>query len=79
MSAEYGESRYSTLFYIRGEGCGDTEPEAIEASVHDELSRIAAEGVSDHELERAKHLAQGTHKRQFAIPIPWQSNPGNRR
>jgi zinc protease len=55
MSAEYGESRDPTLFYVRGEGCGDGPPEAIEASVHDELSRIGTEGITEDELERAKH------------------------
>ena len=55
MTAEYGESRDPTLFYIRGEGAGEVAPEAIESSVHDELARIAAEGISDVELDRAKH------------------------
>ncbi len=55
ISAEYGESRDPTLFYIRGEGCGDGPHEAIEASVHDELSRIATDGITEVELERAKH------------------------
>ena len=55
VTAEYGESMDPTLFYIRGESCGERSPEAIEASVHDELSRIAADGITDAELKRAKH------------------------
>ena len=55
MSAEYGESRDPTLFYVRGEGCGDGPPGAIEESVHDELARIGKDGLTQSELERAKH------------------------
>ncbi len=55
VSAEYGESRDPTLFYVRGEACGDGPSEAIEASVHDELSGIGRNGITEDELERAKH------------------------
>ena len=55
VTAEYGESRDPTLFYIRGEGCGEHRPQAIEDSVHDELRRIATDSLTDHELVRAKH------------------------
>ena len=54
-SAEYGESRDPTLFYIRAESRGGVEPEAIEASIDDELARIVSDGVSSEELNRAKH------------------------
>jgi zinc protease len=54
-SAEYGESRDPTLFYIRAESGGAVEPEAIEASIDDELARIMSDGVSSEEVNRAKH------------------------
>ncbi len=55
ISAEYGESRDPTLFYVRGEACGDSPPEAIEASIDDELIRIGTDGISEDEIKRAKH------------------------
>ena len=56
--AEYGESRDPTLFHVRAEGRGNHAPEEIEAAIHDELDRVASEGVSDHELDRAKHQVE---------------------
>ncbi len=55
VGADYGEASDPTLFHIRCESRGDHEPAAIEASIFDELQSIAADGVSEHELERAKH------------------------
>jgi len=55
VTAEYGESKDPTLFYIRAESCGVHPPGAIEASIHDELARIASEGITQGELDRAKH------------------------
>ena len=55
VSAEYGESRDNTLFYIRGEGRGTVPLSGIEASIYDELERIGAGGASTHELDRARH------------------------
>jgi zinc protease len=55
VSAEYGESHDPTLFHIRAEARGDHSAEEIESSIYDELDRIAEQGVSQHELDRAKH------------------------
>jgi zinc protease len=55
VSAEYGESRDSTLFYIRGESRGEVTPSDIEGSVFDELASICRDGIGPHELDRAKH------------------------
>ena len=55
VTVEYGESKEPSLFYIRAESQGESEPAAIEASIHDELSRIASDGITDHELDRVKH------------------------
>ena len=55
VTTEYGESKEPTLFYIRAESRGEAAPAAIEASVHDELSRIASDGLTEHELDRVKH------------------------
>src|SRR5262245_25667335 len=55
VSAEYGEAKDPTLFHIRAEGRGDHSVDEIEASIHDELSNICRNGVSLHELNRAKH------------------------
>ncbi len=56
--AEYGESRDPTLFHIRAEGRGNNAPKEIEAAIHNELGRVASEGISDHELDRAKHQVE---------------------
>jgi len=58
VSADYGESKDPTLFHIRAEGRGQHSAEEIEASIHDELKRIVADGITDAELERAKHQIQ---------------------
>jgi len=58
VSADYGESRDPTLFHIRAEGRGQHTAEEIEASIYDELRRIISDGVSEAELERAKHQIQ---------------------
>lgn len=55
VSAEYGEAKDPTLFHIRSEARGDHSLDEIEASIYDELSGIAANGVTHHELDRAKH------------------------
>ena len=58
VSADYGESKDSTLFHIRAEGRGDHTAEEIEAGIHDELNRIVSSGITVSELERAKHQIQ---------------------
>jgi len=55
VSAEYGEAKDPTLFHIRSEARGGHSIDQIEASIHDELGNIAANSVSAHELDRAKH------------------------
>ena len=55
VSAEYGEALDDTLFYIRAEGRATRPPEVIEAGIHEEVQVIAGRGVSEHELERARH------------------------
>jgi zinc protease len=58
VSADYGESKDPTLFHIRAEGRGKHSAEEIEASIYDELRRIISDGITDAELERAKHQIQ---------------------
>lgn len=55
ISAEFGEAKDPTLFHIRSEARGDHSIEEIESSVNDELSKVVEEGVTAHELDRAKH------------------------
>jgi zinc protease len=55
VTAEYGEAKDPTLFHIRAEARGNHSIDAIEASLYDELDRIAEHGVTAHELDRAKH------------------------
>ncbi len=55
VTAEYGEAKDPTLFHIRAEARGSHSIQAIEESIYDELTRISAEGVTPHELDRAKH------------------------
>ncbi len=55
VTAEYGEAKDPTLFHIRAEARGHHSVEAIEASIYDEIEHIAKDGVTAHELERAKH------------------------
>ena len=55
VSAEYGEAKDPTLFHIRAEGRGDHSINEIEASIHDELTKISTGGITAHELDRAKH------------------------
>jgi zinc protease len=55
VSAEYGESKDPTLFHIRAEARGDHSIDEVEASIHDELANVSSNGVSAHELNRAKH------------------------
>jgi zinc protease len=55
VTAEYGEAKDPTLFHIRAEARGSHSIGAIEASIYDELEQIAANGVTTHELDRAKH------------------------
>src|SRR5262245_54738849 len=55
VSAEYGESKDPTLFHIRAEARGDFSINEVEASIHDELANVSRNGVSAHELNRAKH------------------------
>lgn len=60
VTAEYAESKDPTLFHIRAEARGEHSPEEIEASIHRELARIAADGATKQELDRAKHQV-GAH------------------
>jgi zinc protease len=55
VSAEYGESKDPTLFHIRSEARGDNSIDGIEDSLYDELASVAANAVTAHELDRAKH------------------------
>lgn len=55
VSAEYGESKDPTLFHIRAEVRGEHSIDEVESSIHDELSTICANSVTEHELNRAKH------------------------
>jgi zinc protease len=55
VSADYGEAKDPTLFHIRAEGRGEHSISEIEASIHDELASIVRDGISAHELNRAKH------------------------
>jgi zinc protease len=55
VSAEYGESKDPTLFHVRSEARGEHSIDEIEASIYDELAGIAANAVTPHELDRAKH------------------------
>jgi zinc protease len=55
-SAEYAEAHDDTLFMMRSEGRGAGQaPDRMERAVHEEVQRIAEEGVTPHELERARH------------------------
>jgi zinc protease len=54
-TAEYGESKDPTLFHIRAEVRGSHSVDAVEASVYDELEKIARNGATAAELDRAKH------------------------
>ncbi|HLQ76292.1 MAG TPA: pitrilysin family protein [Terriglobia bacterium] len=58
VSAEYGESRDPTLFNIRAEARGGHTAEEIETGIYNELSRIVSLGITEKELERAKHQIQ---------------------
>jgi len=58
VSAEYGEAKDPTLFHIRAEARGNQSVDDIEASIYDELARIVSEGVTAHELDRAKHQVE---------------------
>jgi zinc protease len=58
VTAEYSESKDPTLFHIRAEARGNHPAEEIEATIHEELDRIVAEGPTRQELDRAKHLVQ---------------------
>jgi zinc protease len=58
VSAEYGESKDPTLFHLRAEARAGHTAEEIEASLYDEMRRIVAEGVTGHELDRAKHQVE---------------------
>ena len=55
VTAEYGESMDPTLFHVRAEARGEHPIEQIETSIHDELRSIATQGVTPHEIDRAKH------------------------
>jgi len=58
VSADYGESKDPTLFHIRAEARGNHTAEEIEATLYAEMARVVAEGVTDKELDRAKHQVQ---------------------
>jgi zinc protease len=55
VTAEYGESKDPTLFHIRAEARGDHSIDEVEVSIQDELASICRNGISEHELDRAKH------------------------
>src|SRR5215468_5805506 len=55
VSAEYGEAKDPTLFHIRSEARGDHSADEIESSIYDELANVVTNGISTHELDRAKH------------------------
>src|SRR5207253_5915031 len=52
VSAEYGEAKDPTLFHVRAEARGDHSIEGIETGIYGELDRVAAGGVTPHELYR---------------------------
>jgi zinc protease len=58
VSADYGESKDPTLFHIRAEARGQHSAEEVEASIYDELRRIISDGITESELDRAKHQIQ---------------------
>jgi zinc protease len=55
VTADYGEAKDPTLFHIRAEGRGEHSIDEVEASIQDELASICRNGISEHELDRAKH------------------------
>src|SRR5581483_2259205 len=55
VSAEFGETKDPALFHIRAEARGEHSIEEVESSIHDELANIVQNGVTTHELDRAKH------------------------
>jgi zinc protease len=55
VSAEYGESKDPTLFHVRAEARGGHSINEIEASIYHELASVVRNGVTQHELDRAKH------------------------
>jgi len=55
VSAEFGESKDPALFHIRAEARGEHSIDAIESSIHNELSSVSANAVTARELDRAKH------------------------
>jgi zinc protease len=55
VTAEFGESKDPTMFHIRAEARGNHSIEAIEESIYNELGRILNDGLTAHELDRAKH------------------------
>jgi zinc protease len=58
VSAEYAESKDPTLFHIRAEARGNHTADEIETTIYQELDRIASDGATTQELDRAKHLVQ---------------------
>jgi zinc protease len=58
ISADYGESRDPTLFHFRAEARGEHTAEEIEASLYEEMKSIVSEGVTQRELDRAKHQVE---------------------
>jgi zinc protease len=55
VSADYGEAKDPTLFHLRAEARGDHSINEVESSIYDEIASISRNGVSLHELNRAKH------------------------
>jgi len=58
ISADYGESKDPTLFHFRAEARGEHTAEEIEASLYAEMKSIVSEGVTQRELDRAKHQVE---------------------
>jgi zinc protease len=54
VTADYGESKDPTLFHIRAEARGEHTREEMEASIFDELEKVAAGNIDERELNRAK-------------------------
>ncbi len=59
-----GTSFDPTLFTISAQPKAGVAPEAVEKAVYEELTKLAAEPVSEHELQRAKNILLADFYRQ---------------
>jgi zinc protease len=55
VTADYGETKDPTLFHIRAEARGEHSIDEVEASIQNELANVCRNGITEHELDRAKH------------------------